>query len=170
MLLMFFGLIISGVIGLFESVIERWGILVCFQSLILGMAGNTGTQSLAVTVRWLSSGSHSGIAKWRMVGRETRTGCAEGLILGVISAVSGGAFALWRGESLRMSVTVGGCVGASLCAAMTLSSFVGTATPICFERLNIDPAVASGPLITTLGDLFSVVIYYTLAAALLNLI
>jgi magnesium transporter len=75
------------------------------------------------------------------------------------------------GHSLALSFTTAACVGMALCFAMMISGFTGAAIPMCFSKLGIDPAIASGPLITTVNDLVAVISYYGLAwLLLLNLI
>jgi len=79
-----------------------------------------------------------------------------------------GAYLIFiAGDGVELSFAVSGCVGAALWFAMTVSGFTGAAIPMCFYRFGIDPAVASGPLITTVNDLVAVVSYYGLAWMLL---
>ncbi len=167
--LLFMGLGVSAVVGLFEGVVDELPMIVAFQSLILGMAGNVGTQSLAVTVRALGSDEDFGFKKqfW-IIAKETRVALLNGLALGLFSFVIVGAYLLIFGDhGMSVALTTSGCVGAALWFAMTISGFTGAAIPMCFYRLGIDPAVASGPLITTINDLVAVVSYYGLAWALL---
>ena len=167
--LLFMGLGVSAVVGLFEGVVDELPMIVAFQSLILGMAGNVGTQSLAVTVRALGADEEFGLKKqfWIIV-KETRVALLNGLALGIFSFVIVGAYLLLFGDhGMSVALTTSGCVGAALWFAMTISGFTGAAIPMCFYRLGIDPAVASGPLITTINDLVAVVSYYGLAWALL---
>ncbi len=167
-ILLVLGMGVSAIIGMFESVIQQLSAIVCFQSLILGMAGNTATQSLAVTIRLLSQDEMDGVRKRRLLFREFRLGLTGGMLLGILSMVfSAGYVWLILGDPFGFSVSVGVCVGLALWAAMTLSSCSGTLIPLCLDRFGIDPALAGGPLITTLGDLFSVAIYYGLAWLLL---
>ncbi|MBQ4140940.1 MAG: magnesium transporter [Clostridia bacterium] len=168
-ILLFLGLGVSAVVGLFEGVVAELPMIVAFQSLILGMAGNVGTQSLAVTVRVLGSEDDLGFKKQMLIiGKETRVALLNGLALGIFSFTIVGAYLLLiGGNDAYISFTTAGCVGAALLFAMTISGFTGAAIPMCFYRLGIDPAVASGPLITTVNDLVAVVSYYGLAWALL---
>ena len=168
-ILLFMGLGVSVIVGLFEGVIDELPMIVAFQSLILGMAGNVGTQSLAVTVRSLG-GTEDMTWKehFRIIGKETRVALLNGVALGLFSLVIVALFlGLSGGDGASVSLATAGCVGAALCFSMTISGFTGAAIPICFSRLGIDPAVASGPLITTVNDLVAVVSYYGLAWALL---
>ncbi len=167
--LLFMGLGVSAVVGLFEGVVDELPMIVAFQSLILGMAGNVGTQSLAVTVRALGADEDFGFKKqFFIIVKETRVALLNGLALGVFSFVIVGAYLLiFGGYGTVVALTTAGCVGLALWFAMMISGFTGAAIPMCFYRLGIDPAVASGPLITTINDLVAVVSYYGLAWALL---
>lgn len=140
----------------------------CFQSLILDMAGNVGTQSLAVTIRVLMDESLTGKQKLELVLKEMRIGLCNGSLLGFFSFVLIGLYIfLFKGKTLMFAYAVSGCIGVSLLLAMLISSAVGTCIPLFFKKINIDPAVASGPLITTINDLVAVVTYYGLSWVLL---
>lgn len=166
--LLFLGLLVSYVVGLFEEVVAGLTLIVCFQSLILDMAGNAGTQSLAVTIRVLTDPSAGPKEKLKLIRKEARIGLCIGLILGFLSFLVIGLYlSLLRSEPARLAFSVSFCTGFALFLSMFLSSISGTAVPILFEKLGADPAVASGPLITTLNDLVAVITYYGLAWLLL---
>ncbi len=170
LLLLFLGLIVSGAVGAFEDVIAELPVLVAFQSLILGMAGNAATQSLALSVRGLAQEktSEKGRAAKRIC-REVAITLFCGIVLGAVSflLVCGSLFML-DDYTLRLSLRVGGCVGSAMCLSVALSGLAGAGIPLALCRMRVDPAVASGPLITTAVDLASVVFYYGLAAAFLK--
>lgn len=167
-LLLFLGLLVSSVVGLFEAVVSQITLVVCFQSLILDMAGNVGTQSLAVTIRVLMDENLSGKQQRGLVFKEMRVGFINGAILGSLSFVLVGAYILIaKSSSPTFSFAVSGCIGLAIIIAMVVSSFVGTAIPIFFKKIKVDPAVASGPLITTVNDLVAVVAYYGIVWVLL---
>lgn len=162
------GLLVSSVVGLFERVVAHLALIVCFQSLVLDMAGNVGTQSLAVTIRVLMDEQISGRQKLYLIGKEARVGLLNGLILGLLSFVFIGLYlVLLKGQLALLAFSVSLCTGIALLVAMLMSSLSGTVIPILFKKLKIDPAVASGPLITTVNDLVAVVAYYGLAWILL---
>ena len=161
------GMVVSSVVGLFESVVAQLTLIVCFQSLVLDMAGNVGTQSLAVTIRVLMDSETTGAQKRKLVWKEARVGLMNGAILDAASFALIGAYLLLRGEAALMAFGVSGCIGIALIAAMLLSSISGTVIPIFFKKIGVDPAVASGPLITTVNDLVAVVSYYGLTWLLL---
>lgn len=168
LILLVFGLVVSSVVGIFEQVISGLTLIVCFQSLVLDMAGNVGTQSLAVTIRVLMDENLYFKDKIRLVGREVRIGFCNGFLLGVLSFIIIGLYITFiKNNSLATGFLVSGCIGVSLLVAMVISSFVGTVIPMIFNAIKVDPAVASGPLITTINDLVAVTTYYGLAWILL---
>lgn len=167
-LLLGLGMVVSSVVGIFEAVAALIPVVVCFQSLILDMAGNVGTQSLAVTIRVLMDEDISGRVKFRFVLKEMRVGGTNGLLLGTLSFVCVGFYLyLVKGMAFGEGFMVAGCVGLALFLAMIISSLVGTVIPMFFHKIKVDPAVASGPLITTVNDLVAVVTYYGLAGLFL---
>lgn len=168
-LLLGLGLVVSSVVGAFEAVVAQVAIVVSFQSLILDMAGNAGTQSLAVTIRVLMDEDVSGVEKAKFIGKEVRVGAVNGVLLGGLSALFVGFYLhLFKGYLLSDAFAVAACVGVALLLAMVIASATGTLIPMFFHRLKVDPAVASGPLITTVNDLVAVVVYYGLAGLLLT--
>lgn len=162
-ILLFLGMVVSSVVGIFETVVAVIPIVMCFQSLILDMAGNVGTQSLAVTIRVLMDENLSRKDKFGLIFKEMRVGFANGLFLGIMAFVFIGLYVCFiKGNTLSYSFLISGCVGVSLMLAMVISSLVGTIIPLFFHKIKVDPAVASGPLITTVNDLVAVVTYYGL--------
>lgn len=167
-LLLGLGLVVSSVVGIFEGIVAQVSILILFQSLILDMAGNVGTQSLAVTIRILMDENISGHTKWKFMMKETKIGGTNGFILGVCAFIVVCFYLIvMKHYDFYHGSLIAGCVSFSLFLAMLISAFVGTTIPIIFHKIHIDPAVASGPLITTINDLVAVVTYYGLAGLLL---
>ena len=171
--LLILGMFISLVVSQFETVIDGIPMIVFFQSVVLGMSGNAGTQSLAVTIRGLMDEDLSSKKIAKMVFKEVRVGLTNGLILSIISFGAVSLFLYVRntpilGEALRINdlLLIAGCVSGALIPAFVLSSFIGCIVPIIFKKIKIDPAVASGPLITTLNDIVGIVSYYGLAMLL----
>lgn len=168
-ILLFLGLVVSSVIGVFEGVIATLPVIVFFQSMILDMAGNVGTQSLAVTIRNLTDEEMKKKVRKNVI-KEIKIGFLNGLIISIIAFLFVLAFLAIRHQEivsgdgfLWMDVLkVAGIIAFSLLLAMTLSSFVGTIFPILLNKMHIDPAVASGPFITTINDVVAVVVYYGL--------
>ena len=167
-ILLFLGMAVSSVVGIFESVVAVLPIVICFQSLVLDMAGNVGTQSLAVTIRVLVDEDLDTRKKLALLGKEMKIGFLNGASLGVMALVFLGIYIhLFKKYAWMSAFLISGCVGISLVVAMVISGFVGTIIPMFFHKIHIDPAVASGPLITTVNDLVAVITYYGLAMVFL---
>ncbi len=175
-ILLVLGLVQSFLMTGFEAVVAGLPIIVFFQTLVLGMSGNTGTQSLAVTIRTLSS---SDVKKQTLktLFKELRIGFCNGLFLAVLAFAFVFLFLKITNQgvisetfSLIEALKASGIVGLALLISMTISSFVGAIVPIIFKKINVDPAVASGPFITTINDLTALLIYYGLSALLFNIL
>ena len=161
--LLLLGIGVSTVVGVFEKVVAAIPIVICFQSLILDMAGNAGTQSLAVTIRVLMDENLTAGQKIGLAFKEMKVGLCNGLFLGATALVVIGAYlTAVKHDSLGHSLMIALCVGGALILSMVISSLLGTLIPMFFHKIKIDPAVASGPLITTVNDLVAVVAYYGL--------
>lgn len=168
MILLVLGMLVSSVVGAFEGVVAILPIVICFQSLVLDMAGNVGTQSLAVTIRVLMDEELGAKEKRKLVAKESKAGMFNGLLLGAVAVAFLGVYVrLFKGYAPAQAFLISFCVGVALLLSMIVSSLVGTLVPMFFKKIKVDPAVASGPLITTINDLVAVVIYYGLAWVLL---
>ena len=166
--LLFLGMLVSSVVGAFESVVAVLPIVICFQSMVLDMAGNVGTQSLAVTIRVLVDENLTTSKKLHLLFKEMRVGLVNGALLAVMALGFLGVYIhFFKAYAWGQAFLLSGCVGISLIVAMVISSLVGTVIPMLFHKIHIDPAVASGPLITTINDLVAVVVYYGLAMIVL---
>ena len=173
--LLILGLAQSFLMTGFEKVVACLPIIVFFQTLVLGMSGNTGTQSLAVTIRTVSTLNKEKSYVGRTLFREIRVGFFNGLILGVLAFLFVFLFLLSTNQGVTSetfelieALKASGIVALSLLISMTISSFIGALIPIIFKKINVDPAVASGPFITTINDLTAMLIYYGLVAILFN--
>lgn len=168
MILLVLGMLVSSVVGAFEGVVAILPIVICFQSLVLDMAGNVGTQSLAVTIRVLMDEELGTKEKRKLVAKESKAGMFNGLLLGALAVAFLGVYVhLFKGYAPAQAFLISFCVGVALLLSMIVSSLVGTLVSMFFKKIKVDPAVASGPLITTINDLVAVVIYYGLAWVLL---
>ena len=162
-LLLILGMMVSSVVGVFESVVDLVAISVCFQSLILGMAGNVGTQSLAVTIRVLNIEEMTLKDKISLIWKEVRIGFLNGILISLFAFVFiCGYIYLIKNNTIHFSIIFSLCISSALVLSMLVSAFVGTFIPIFFNAIKIDPAVASGPFITTINDLIAVICYYSL--------
>lgn len=169
-------LLISFSMANFENVVAVLAIIAFFQTLVLDMAGNAGTQSLSVTIRMISTNDVTGKKIARTIFKEFFTGVLNGIILATISFgfVMLYLFLFKKGivnghdYNVSEALMASFIVGFALLIAMTVSSLVGSIIPIIFYKIKIDPAVASGPFITTINDVTALLIYYGLAALLFS--
>jgi len=129
--------------------------LAFFMPMIAGMTGNTGTQSLAVVVRGLVSRDIDKNIALRLVMRELGVGLIIGTTCGILITII--AY-VWLGNPI-----LGLVVGSSLLITLVIGTLAGTVIPLIVYKMKIDPAVASGPLITTLNDVFSLMVYFGVA-------
>jgi magnesium transporter len=159
-LLLFIGLISGKIISSFEHTLDQVVAIAFFMPMIAGMTGNTGTQSLAVVVRGLISHDIDKGVILRLVLRELGVGVTIGATCAILISII--AY-FWQG-----SLVLGAVVGCSLFFTLIIGTLAGTIIPLILFRLNIDPAVASGPLITTINDIFSLLTYFGIATMFLN--
>ena len=163
------GILVSSMISVLSSLAFGLVMVFSFQSLILDMTGNSGTQTLAVAVRALSGRELTGKEKLTMLKKELSTGLISGLILGLGAILVLFPYIFLRsGNGIKYSISLSVCIAISLVVAMTLSNTIGAIIPIVMEKIGVDPAVASGPLITTLNDLVGACSYYTLVYLVLK--
>ncbi|MGA9227936.1 MAG: magnesium transporter [Mesobacillus sp.] len=159
-ILLFLGMFTASLIGRFEETLNKVSILAVFIPLIAGMAGNTGTQALAVAVRGIATGDLEKESKWDIILREAGTGLITGAICGVLVAF---VVYFWQGEFF-----LGALVGISIFITLIIATLAGSLVPLLMHRLKIDPAVASGPFITTINDIISILIYFGIATAFMS--
>jgi magnesium transporter len=161
-LLLFIGLVSGSIIASFEETLSKVVALAFFMPMIAGMTGNTGTQSLAVVVRGLASRDIDMKTVMRLIGREFGVAIIIGITCSILIAVI--AF-VWQG-----TIVLGFVVGSSLLLTLIIGTMAGTIIPLILYKLNIDPAVASGPLITTINDILSLLIYFGIASFFIHLL
>jgi magnesium transporter len=155
------GIIAFFIIGHFEASLHEYAYLAAFIPVIMGMGGNIGTQSSTIVVRGLATGLLDSRDTWGVIGKEL----AVGLILGVTYAILIGLVAQFRFSLWALAVSV----GLALICSMSVAALVGSLVPMLFVRINIDPAVATGPFVTTAIDIISVFCYFKIATVLLGL-
>jgi magnesium transporter len=159
-LLLLIGTFTANLLGLFEHTIDMMPVLTAFMPMIAGMTGNTATQSLALVIRNLSEEQLSKGSYRHVIRREGLTGFWIALVCSSLIIL---LVTVWKGQ-----FELGLIIGVSLFFALILGTLVGTMVPILLDSLGMDPTVASGPLITTLNDVFSLVVYFGLATLFLN--
>lgn len=154
------GFISVKVLGLFDGAMASHAELFFFTPLIAAMAGNVGVQSSAIVVQGLANNALSGTLFNRLI-KELSLSLLNGIILGVILFL-GCYFLLDRGLELAITVTI------ALIAVIILASFLGTFIPIMLDKYGIDPALATGPFITTSNDICGILIYFSIAKLILG--
>lgn len=159
-LLLFIGLVSGKIISSYSETLEKVVSLAFFMPMISGMTGNTGTQSLAVVVRGLISNDIDKKVIARLIGRELGVGLIIGLTCSILISVI--AY-VWQD-----SYILGIVVGSSLFLTLIIGTLAGTVIPLILYHFKIDPAVASGPLITTLNDIFSLITYFGIATLFIH--
>lgn len=168
LILLILGLSTSLLISKFETVVSSLPIIVFFQSLILGMSGNSGTQSLAVTIRLMSAEEIEKGDSIKIILKELRIGFINGIIVGLATFISVFLFLIvFENLSNLENIKIAAVVGISMLGSMIVACVSGCLIPIIFKKCKIDPAVASGPFITTLNDVIAIIVYYGLAWLLL---
>ncbi|MDI6687396.1 MAG: magnesium transporter [Desulfobacterales bacterium] len=155
------GIIAFIIIGRFEESLNKFVYLAAFIPVIMGMGGNIGTQSSTIVVRGLATGRLNVRDIWSVVFKEL----SIGLILGIVYGALIGVAAQIRYSTVALAISV----GVALICSMSIAALLGSMVPMLFARINIDPAVATGPFVTTAIDIISVFFYFTIASTLLGI-
>ncbi len=155
------GLIAFSIIENFEESVKQFAYLAAFIPVIMGMGGNIGTQSSTIVVRGLATGRLSILDIWSVMAKELSIGLILGLIYGSFIAVVA--------QLHHSTGAVAVAVGLSVICSMSVAALVGSMVPMIFARINIDPAVATGPFVTTAIDIISVFFYFKIATTLLGI-
>lgn len=159
-MLLFLGTLTATLMSQFEATLDQVALLALFIPLISGTSGNSGTQALAVAVRGIATGEIDGKNKFKLLIREICTGLITGIVCGIVVI---GIIYFWQ-----HSIIIGLLVGAAICCSILVATIAGSFIPLLIHKLGVDPAVASGPFITTLNDITSILIYLGLATTLIS--
>ncbi|MBS7345341.1 MAG: magnesium transporter [Caryophanon sp.] len=155
-ILLFLGMLTASLMAQFEHTLDAVAVLAIFIPLISGTSGNSGTQALAVAIRGLATkDAEKSDSKVRLLIRELSTGAIMGVLCALVVT---GIVYVWKGE-----LVIGMLVGVAMCCSIIVATLAGSLIPLLMDRLGVDPAVASGPFITTLNDITSILIYLGLA-------
>lgn len=160
--LLFLGMGTASLIDHFDGLVSQASVLAIFISLITGTAGNAGTQSLAVSVRRISINDEENKSFFALIMAEIATGLVTGAVTGltIFTVVS-----IWKGN-----IMLGLAVGVAMFCAITVANLAGSLIPVGMSKLGFDPAVASGPFISTMSDITSVFIYFSIAEIFISFI
>lgn len=155
------GVLAAQVIGSYEDM-SQWFLLVPFIPIIVGMGGNVGTQAATIVVRGMATGRLTGGARVGTVFREIRVALALGLIFGALLGfmVLASDFESTASRSLALTVSL------SLVTSMAIAASVGASVPILLKRFGVDPAIATGPFVTSSIDVLGIIVYFSIASFL----
>ena len=157
------GILAAFIIGAFDNILQSTIVLAAFIPVIIGMGGNIGTQSSTIIVRGLATGRVGLENSVKILLKEMRVG----LILGILYGILLGVFAIFR--FLDVSPMLGLVVGLTICASMIIAATIGSLVPLILNRFDIDPAVATGPFVTTAIDILGVALYFWIAGFFLGI-
>lgn len=150
------GLVSGWLLWVFKVTLSDALFLLAFIPVIMAMAGNVGVQSSTIMVRGFAVGQVSFTNLWRILFKEVRVAMVIGVICGCLVGL---AAHLWHGRT-----ALGLVVGLSMTCAISMASIMGTLAPALFKRLNVDPAISSGPVVTTFNDILGILIYFAIAS------
>jgi len=156
---LFAGLISGSIVGAYAEAIQAVVILAMFIPVIMDMGGNAATQASTVFVRGVATGEILPREQWRYFSQEVRVG----LVMATVCALTiGTVVALWQQPVLGL------VVGIAMFATVTVGTVVGTAVPLIFTKLGIDPAYGSGPMVTSIKDATGLLIFFSIATLFMN--
>lgn len=154
------GILMAEIIGGFEDTLAKVAVLAGFIPVIMGMGGNVGIQSATVAVRGLATGEIRLGGVLRFMSREGQVG----ILLGIIFAVLLGLYG-----SVRFGFGIGAAVASSVALSIAAAAAIGGAIPVALDRMGADPAIATGPFVTTAVDILAILIYFNISRILLGL-
>lgn len=150
------------VITHFDHSLEKLIVLASFFPVVMAMGGSTGTQAATVAVRGLATGDIGLVNVWKRLWLEMKVAMVNGIICGILLGI---IVYIMEGN-----IKLGGVIAIALMIIILISGVIGAAVPLVFKRLNIDPALATGPLITTINDILSLLIYLGLVTNFMKFI
>ncbi len=157
-LLLVIGLATSGILAYYEEVLSSAIILAVFIPLLIDSAGNMGSQSATLMIRAIATGDVELDEWFKVFVKEIIIGLMIGVTMGIFATIIG----IFRGGYI-----IGVIIGLTMLSIILISNLIGASLPFILSKLNIDPAVASSPLITTIADICGLIIYFNIATLLL---
>ncbi len=155
------GIIASLIVGRFTGLLNKVVILAAFMPIIAGMGGNAGSQSATIVIRGLATGRVHLREAWKVIFKEVRVGLILGASYGILLGVMIEIFYNTTGIRIGLVAALG------ICLAMILATIMGSVAPILLNKLDIDPAIATGPFVSTSIDILGLLIYFSIATLLL---
>jgi len=159
------GMLVASIITTYEETLGQVLALMAFLPIIIGMAGNVGTQTATIIVRGIATGRVSTANALQLVFKELQVGFLLGSLYGLLLGGAGYLLGLtgYMDIGVMTSIELGVTVGVGIILAMATAAFVGALVPVLLHRINLDPAVATGPFVTTSVDILGVVVYFIVA-------
>lgn len=154
------GILMAEIIGGFEETLAKVAVLAGFIPVIMGMGGNVGIQSATVAVRGLATGEIQFGGVLRFMSREGQVGILLGLLFACLLGLYG---------TTRFGVGIGLAVASSVALSIAAAATIGGSIPLALNRLGADPAIATGPFVTTSVDILAILIYFNISRLLLGL-
>ena len=155
------GICAAAIIGHFDDLLKAKIVLASFIPVIIGIGGNIGTQSSTIVVRGLATGRVTVGNTFSLVVKEVLVGAILGLLYGTLI---GFASALIAGTTIE---NLGLVIGLSIACSMTIATAVGASVPLILKKLSFDPAISTGPFVTTAIDILGVALYFIIASYVL---
>jgi magnesium transporter len=160
-LLVLTGFVSGFILERYEEALSTVVMLAFFIPVLMDSGGNAGTQAATIIVRGLATGEVTMSKAWKVLQKELIVGIIVGIFLAVLTALR----AIFMHNDYHLALTV----AIAMLSTVTIAKVAGAMLPILFKRLGFDPAVMSGPFITTVVDIFTLILYFELARYFLNL-
>lgn len=157
------GLIVSGIVISFHQLLNRFVILAAFMPIIAGMGGNVGSQSSTIIVRGLATGRINFQQIFKVLIGQIIIGFLLGIAFGILLTLFSNIFY----RATENILLIGSVIGVSLCCELIIAAMLGTLVPMLLQRINVDPAVATSPIVTTSLDITGMLVYFSIASLLL---
>lgn len=157
------GLIVSGIVISFHQLLNRFVILAAFMPIIAGMGGNVGSQSSTIIVRGLATGRINFQQIFKVLIGQIIIGFLLGIAFGILLTLFSNIFY----RATENILLIGSVIGVSLCCELIIAAMLGTLVPMLLQRINVDPAVATSPIVTTSLDITGMLVYFSIATLIL---
>ncbi len=157
------GLIVSAIVVGFHDLLNQFVILAAFMPIVAGMGGNVGSQSSTIIVRGLATGRINFQQIFKILGGQVIIGLILGVAFGMLLTLFSNIFYHLTNNILL----IGTVIGVSLCCELIIAATLGTLVPMVLQRINVDPAIATSPIVSTSLDITGMLVYFSIATALL---
>ena len=161
------GLLAMCIISFFEGFMTEYLILASFIPIIIGMGGNIGTQTSTIIVRGIATGHVNINEFYKVILKEIRVGMTLGIIYGILLGCLGWLMSTFIALQGPIATVLGITVGISIFLSMLIGCAVASFIPILLYKMELDPAIATGPFVTTAIDILGVLVYFLTASLLL---